>query len=67
MKTTIEIPESELAELIRNTDSKTKKDAVITAVRDYNKRHKMARLSRILGTFDDFMTQDELTHMRNES
>jgi hypothetical protein len=66
MKTTIEIPENELKDLIEYSKAKTKKEAILTAVRDYNNRKRMAKLSRILGTFEDFMNQEELNKMRLE-
>ena len=64
MKTTIQIPDNELKELIQHTKAKTKKDAVLTAIKDYNNRQRMEKLAEILGTFEDFMTQDELKKMR---
>lgn len=66
MKTTIDIPEKELQEVIKYTGAKTKKDAVVYAIRDFNKRHRLAEIAKILGTFDDFMTQDDLKKMRED-
>lgn len=66
MKTTIDIPEEELDELIRNTRAKTKKKAVLQAVIDFNRRKRLLRVSKMLGTFKDFITVDELKKMRNE-
>ena len=66
MKTTIDIPDSELAQAMKYTGAKTKKAAVVIALKDFNKRQRLARLVRILGTFDDFMTQDELKNMRED-
>ena len=66
MKTTIDIPENELQEVIKYTGAKTKKEAVIYAIRDFNKRHRLAQMAEILGTFDDFMTQDDLKKMRKD-
>ena len=66
MKTTIQIPENELKDLIEYSNAKTKKEAILTAVREYNHRKRMAKLSRILGTFEDFMDQEELNKIRQE-
>jgi len=64
MKTTIDIPGEELQQLLENTGAKTKREAVVTAVRDFNKRHRLAKLAEMLGTFEDFMDAGELKQMR---
>lgn len=64
MKTTIDIPEAELKEAIRHTGAKTKKDAVVLALKEFNRRRRLAKLTAMLGTFKDFMTQEELAAMR---
>ena len=66
MKTTIEIPEREIKDLIELSKAKTKKEAILTAVRDYNRRKRMGKLTRILGTFENFINQEELNTMRQE-
>lgn len=66
MKTTIDIPKEELEELIRQTKAKTKKEAVIKAIREYNRRQRLARVAQILGTFEDFISPEELQRMRKE-
>lgn len=66
MKTTIDISESELRQAMKYTGAKTKKDAVVFALKDFNKRQRLAQLARILGTFEDFMTLDELKIMRED-
>lgn len=64
MKTTIDIPENALLEAIRYTGAKTKREAVVFALLDFNRRRRLAALTGILGTFTDFMTQDDLLEMR---
>jgi hypothetical protein len=64
MKTTIDIPETELQDAIKFTGAKTKKDAVVTILADFNRRHHMAEAARVLGTSDTFMTHDELMKER---
>ncbi|HEY5553034.1 MAG TPA: type II toxin-antitoxin system VapB family antitoxin [Opitutaceae bacterium] len=66
MKTTVDLPEDELLEAMKNTGAKTKTEAVSLAVADFNRRHRMAALTRHLGTFKDFMTQDDLRRMRED-
>lgn len=66
MKTTIDIPDIVLEEAIRHTGAKTKKDAVVSAIKEYNRRQRLAELTAVLGTFQDFMTQDDLVEMRKE-
>ena len=66
MKTTIEIPDEELWQVMKYTKAKTKKEAVVHAIKDFNRRKRLAQLSKVLGTFEDFMTQDELKVMRED-
>ncbi len=66
MKTTIDIPDEELQEAIKNTGAKTKKDAVIYALKDFNRRRRLTGLASMLGTFEDFMDRDDLQKMRTE-
>lgn len=66
MKTTIEIPNEELEQLIAYTGAKTKKEAINQAIKTYNKLHKMEQLAKKLGTFENFMSTEELNEMRAE-
>ncbi|MEW6602882.1 MAG: type II toxin-antitoxin system VapB family antitoxin [Nitrospirota bacterium] len=66
MKTTIDIPDKDLKEIIKNTGAKTKRDAVVYAVKDFNRRRRLAMLAKSLGTFKDFMTQGDLSEMRED-
>ena len=52
MKTTIDIPENELEDAIRFLNAKSKREAVVTALRELKRRYRMARLIRFSGTFD---------------
>jgi len=60
MKTTIDIPEADLLDAMRLTGAKTKRDAIVTAVQDFNRRKKMADLVKYFGTFESMMTNDEI-------
>jgi len=66
MKTTIDIPDEDLKEIIKYTGAKTKKDAIMHAVKDFNRRRRLAELAKALGTFKDFMTQEDLAQMRED-
>ncbi len=64
MKTTIDIPESALEEVIRHTRAKTKRDAVVTAISDFNRRKRLEKLAEQLGSFDSVMAPEELLRLR---
>jgi Arc/MetJ family transcription regulator len=64
MKTTIDIPDNMLQDAMRYSQAKTKREAVVTAVEYYNRRQRMAALTRHLGTCRQLMTPDELIALR---
>ena len=64
MKTTIDIPENELSDAIRFTGAKTKREAVVTAISDFNRRRRMAELADYAGTCPDLLTTEELREER---
>jgi len=65
MKTTIKIPEKSLEEAMRHTGAKTKRDAVVTAVEEFNRRCRLAELAeRLYGACPNFMTPEDLKRMR---
>ena len=66
MKTTVEIPNEELEQLIAYTGAKTKKDAINAAIKSYNKQQRLLALSKKLGTFENFIDVNELDQMRAE-
>jgi hypothetical protein len=66
MKTTIDIPESELAEAMAFTRARTKREAVVTALMDFNRRRRMSALVKHAGTCRDFMTADEVRSLRRK-
>ena len=65
MKTTVDIPDEVLEEALAHTGAKTKREAIVTAVKDYNQRRRMAALARHLGTCGDLMTPAELERLRS--
>ena len=66
MKTTIDIPEKELRDVIKNTRAKTKREAVVAAVSEYNRRCRVEKILGFLGKMDGIMTQAELRRMRED-
>ena len=47
--------------------SRTKREIVVCALEEYNRRHRMARLSKSFGKCNRFMTVSELQKMRKDS
>jgi len=66
MKTTINIPDDSLRDLLNFTGAETKRAAVVQAVEDFNRRQRIARLTKYAGTFRDFISQEDLGRMREE-
>ena len=67
MKTTVDIPESELEEAIRHTGAKTKREAVVIALEEFNRRRRLQSLAEKFGTLEGFMTQEELRQERGDA
>jgi hypothetical protein len=51
MKTTIEIPDETFGTLLRLTRAKTKRDAILAAIEEYNRRHQVEALVATFGTW----------------
>lgn len=66
MKTTIDIPDKELADAIRFTRAKTKREAVVMALQDFNRRRRMAELVKYRGTCENMMAPEELHLLRRK-
>ena len=61
MKTTVDIPDDELKDAMRFTKAKTKREAVVRVLADFNRRQRMAELIKHAGTFSDrFPTNDDI-------
>ncbi len=65
MKTTLDIPEEKFTTVQSLYGLRTKREAVILALDELARRYKIERLVDQLGTFADFMTQDDLREMRD--
>jgi hypothetical protein len=66
MKTTVDIPDADLTDLMRTTAARTKREAILEAIREYNRKRKLKELATVFGTFREFMTRDELDQGRQE-
>ena len=59
MKTTIDIPDQALADAMRFTGAKTKREAVVKALVEYNRQQRVKDLVASFGTLD-FASNDEI-------
>lgn len=64
MKTTLDIPEDILNEAVRVSGARTKREAVLRALEEMNRRARLARLVARLGNSETFMDFDELMKLR---
>lgn len=67
MKTTIDIPDDALEEVIRLTGAKTKREAVLAAIYEFNRRRRLSKLTQRFGTFEGFISNEELAERRAEN
>jgi len=66
MKTTLDIPENQLKELMSSGKFSSKKEAVNTAIEAYLQERRIARLLEAAGTSEDFMTREDLEEFRKD-
>jgi hypothetical protein len=66
MKTTVDIPESELEDVMRFTRAATKREAIVTAIAEYNRRRRMAGLLEHAGQGESMITPEELQAQRRK-
>lgn len=59
MKTTIDIPDDVLANAMRFTGAKTKREAVVKALEEFNRQQRVKDLVASFGTWD-IATNDEI-------
>ena len=64
MKTTVDIPDKELADAMKFTRAKTKREAIVTAIEDFNRRRRMAELVKYPGSSKSLITAAELQKLR---
>lgn len=63
---TVDIPDRELGDAMKFTQANTKRDAIVTATTELNRRHRMAELVKYSGTSDSLMTVGELKKLRRK-
>lgn len=66
MKTTLDIPENRLNELLLSGNFSSKKEAVNTAIEAYLQERRIARLLEEAGNSEDFMTREDLAAARKD-
>ncbi|MEX2382183.1 MAG: type II toxin-antitoxin system VapB family antitoxin [Opitutales bacterium] len=66
MKTTLDIPEKLLADVMKATKAKTKREAVLRALEDVDRRSRLRDLAERLGSSDTFMDYGELMTLREK-
>ena len=66
MKTTVDIPDSDLADAMRFTRAKTKREAIVAAIQDFNRRRRMAELVKYAGTCEALISVEELQSHRRK-
>jgi Arc/MetJ family transcription regulator len=59
MKTTVDIPEDALADAMRFTGAKTKREAVVRAIEDFNRQQRVKEVVAGFGTLE-FASNDEI-------
>ena len=64
MKTTVDIPDDELLDAMRFTRARTKREAIVTAITEFNRRRRMAELAKRAGSCPELLTANELKQQR---
>jgi Arc/MetJ family transcription regulator len=64
VKTTVDIPKKELLEAMRHAAVRTKREAIETALREYNQRHRMKALLKYAGTCSTLTVPERLRTQR---
>lgn len=64
MKTTVDIPDQELADAIRFTNARTKREAIVGAIVYFNRRMRMAELTGYAGSCPDLVIPEEIQAIR---
>lgn len=60
MKTTIDIPDAALADAMRFTGAKTKREAVVKALEEFNRLQRVEAFLKLAGSCPDFPGNDEI-------
>jgi Arc/MetJ family transcription regulator len=66
MRTTIDINEELIHDVMKKAGVRTKKDAIVTALKDYLRHKKVEELKGLVGNYESFdLTLDDLKKMRD--
>jgi Arc/MetJ family transcription regulator len=66
MRTTIDIDEELIHSVMEMAGVRTKKNAIVTALKDYLEHQKVKELKSLIGNYETFdLTLDDLKKMRN--
>jgi hypothetical protein len=60
MKTTVDIPEEELRDAMKYAKANTKREAILAALTDYNRRKRMAELVEYSAVSETFMSNQAI-------
>jgi hypothetical protein len=66
MKTTVDIPDRDLEDAMRFTNAKTKREAIVTVIQEFNRRKRMAELTKHAGTCKQLVSIEELLEQRRK-
>ena len=66
MRTTLELDEELLEEVVKLSGAKSKKSAIATAMEEYIKMKRREELRAMIGNYEHGMTLKELRKTRNE-
>jgi hypothetical protein len=66
VKTTVDIPDKTLREAMKFARAKTKREAILAALDEFNRKRRMAALIKHSGTFTTLMSNDEIEAMEME-
>ncbi len=64
MRTLIDIQDELMKDLLKETQAKTKKEAIVTAIGTYLNLKRRERLASLIGNYDFGYTLEELEKMR---
>ncbi|MBI1821840.1 MAG: type II toxin-antitoxin system VapB family antitoxin [Nitrospirae bacterium] len=68
MRTTMDIDDMLISEVIKVSGARTKKGAVVIALQEYIKAKKREELKKIIGSYDEFgLSLNDLEKMRREA
>ena len=66
MELTVDIPDPELEDAITVTKAKTRDEAIVVAITEFNRRMRMAELTRYAGYYSDLISAEELQAARRQ-